>query len=172
MWVIVYWCIGIVALIMLCGILLSKEDRGHPLSYILLLPLTSGMIGGLIGIVIIVFGRDSSRADTYEKQYQTIPLITLDTRDNIEGSFFLGSGYISGSLYYHYYYMTKDGAKYERVRAEEAFIKEYDGTPKIVKYGMFERDSTSIFYKEGLTDETKSILYIPKGTIKTDFKVN
>lgn len=168
-----WWCFGIALFIGYFFSIITHRQRNNGENvgtYLFGVPFMSFIIGGLFSIVIWIFGRDNM--ERVEKPYRTENLITLDTGSELRGSFFLGSGFVGSSLYYHYYYMTPDGAKYERVSAEAAFVREYDGAPKVVKYGWFDKDSTSLFYKPTMKYEGKYILYIPKGTIKTNFKIN
>lgn len=138
-----------------------------------------GAFFGLIAIGIIVMG-GQSRLETKEVPWRKYELVTLDSRESTEGKFqsffFVGSGYIGEELYYHFYIDTPDGIKYQKERAEGSsiFIKECECEPYYLEYNEKYVDSTSIFYQDGFnySTATKRVLYIPKGTIKRDFKVN
>src|SRR5690606_31870528 len=101
----------------------------------------------------------------------------LDTDKETVGShssiFFVGSGYIGEEMYYHFFYETSNGVKYDKIRADgKVYIVETNDTPKVVKYYIYFKDKESIFYDSKPRRHTKTVLYIPKGTIKNNYKVN
>lgn len=114
--------------------------------------------------------------DTEERVIRSYNLVALDTNEDIEGSysnfFFIGSGYIGEELYYHFYYKTSKGIKYKKVRAEECYIIETTDKPSYKQYGEFIKDTTAFFYSDGVKEDGRQVLFIPKGTIKSNYKVN
>lgn len=122
----------------------------------------------------------TSTFDTYEGAYSTEKLRALDTNEDINGSasmmFFVGSGHIGEDLYYHFFYDTPNGIKYQKERAEQRnfYLKETNGKPKFIKYGIFyhTKHKDSKFYDPYMINETKMVLEIPKGTVKANYKVN
>lgn len=123
----------------------------------------------------IIWGIGYSNLDIEEKITSQYDLVSLDTNEDVNGNltiFFVGSGYISEDLYYHFFYNTSRGIKYEKIRAEQCYIIETNDKPKFVKYGMYPSDPTDFFYDEDEVRSGRKVLYIPKGTIKTNYKVN
>lgn len=120
-----------------------------------------------------------------EKPYKTYELLSLNDNKNIDGSlsmmFFVGSGYIGENLYYYFYIKNSETGlielKKERADREynnDIYIKEIKKgeKPKYIKYGYFIKDNESIWYDPYLVRKTKSILYIPKGSILNEFKLD
>lgn len=112
--------------------------------------------------------------ETEERILYECELNSLDAKSSVNGkyngSFLVGSGYIGEQLYYNFYYKTKDGLKYTKYKAQDIYIKETDSVPRFVVYADFVIDTTNIYYKSGSLNITKKVLFIPKGTIKQDYK--
>lgn len=132
------------------------------------------IFGGLLGGFICLIGRGS--LETEEKVVKNYELIALDTNEDTHGSyssvFFVGSGYIGEEMYYHFYYDTPQGIKYKKVRAENCYIIESNEKPSYKIYGEFLKKTKSVFYRPYLEREAREVLYIPKGTIKSNYKIN
>jgi len=118
--------------------------------------------------------------ETYETVYLTRELRSLDANEDINGrmgmAFFVGSGYINEDLYYHFFYDTEHGIRYQKERAAQKnfYLKEINGKPTYKRYGTFykKEHKNSIFYEPYVVERTKDVLEIPKGTVKTHYKVN
>lgn len=132
------------------------------------------IFGAIFGGFINFIGRMT--LETENKIHKSYELVALDTNEDINGSysnfFFVGSGYIGEDIYYHFYYKTSNGIKYDKIRAENCYIVEMDDTPSYKVHGEYYKDTSSVFYDKDLIRETKKVLYIPKGTIKSNYKVN
>jgi hypothetical protein len=130
--------------------------------------------GGLLAAFICDIGRRDLERE--ERVYQSYNLVALDTNEDINGSysnmFFVGSGRIGEDLYYHFYYDTPQGIKYKKVMVEDCFIIETGEKPSYKIYGEYYKKVESVFYEVGIIEETREVLYIPKGTIKSNYKVN
>ena len=130
--------------------------------------------GGFLSAFIHFIGRGS--LETEERVYKSYNLVALDTNEDINGSynsiFFVGSGHIGEELYYHFYYNTPNGIKYNKVRAEYCYIIETGEKPSYKIYGEYYKKVESVFYEPDIVEETREVLYIPKGTIKANYKVN
>jgi hypothetical protein len=141
-----------------------------------------GILGGIVAGAISTFLYvESKRSDlkVVEKPYLKYSLVSLDANEDVNGSyaqsFFVGSGYIGEDLYYHFFYNTSKGIKYEKRRAERVYIIETDTiVPSYIEYGYFflEKDSLEIGYYPEMRSRSRDVLYIPEGTIKRDYKVN
>lgn len=109
-------------------------------------------------------------------------LVALHQDTQIEGDysnfFFVGSGYIGETEYYCFYKQFSNGdIKFEKVRATEVFLNQSEQKPKVIRYGtkikkefnkskwMTQQDKDEVIYQ-------KTVLYIPKGTIKNNYKIN
>lgn len=131
-------------------------------------------LGGLCGGLIHFIGRCSLEKE--EKVTQSYDLVALDTNEDINGHynslFFVGSGHIGEDNYYHFYYNTPNGIRYKKVLAERCYIIETKEKPSYKFYGTYYKKSKSVFYTNDIINETKKVLYIPKGTIKSNYKLN
>jgi len=136
--------------------------------------LASFIFGGVIFVFYATYVTGS--LETEERVKASYDLVSLDANEDINGSFetafFVGSGYIGEDLYYHFYYETSKGIKYVKKRAESMYIIETDGNPRYVIYANYIKDETHDYYRENRSRETRRVLYIPKGTIKRNYKVN
>lgn len=105
-----------------------------------------------------------------------VELITLKDaqNNNIDGSFFLGTGSVDSELnfYYVYYYEDEDGSirlgkansKYARVYEEDrdtAVVKTYEKTA-LSKFGLTFRDGRPTRYE----------IFVPRGTILPGYKLD
>ena len=79
-------------------------------------------------------------------------------------------------MYYHFFYDTEHGIRYQKERAAQKnfYLKEINGKPTYKRYGTFykKEHKNSIFYEPYVVERTKDVLEIPKGTVKTHYKVN
>lgn len=150
------------------------KTNGWKIWEIIICVLSAGLFSGMLSGIILIFGQCGLEQE--ERLTASYNLVALDTKENIQGSysnlFFVGSGYIGEELYYHFYYETINGIKYEKLAAKNCYIIETKEKPSYKKYGMYYKDKESIFYHSNEQSEGKQVLYIPKGTIKTSYKVN
>ncbi|MFW6219746.1 MAG: hypothetical protein ACOC33_02815 [bacterium] len=141
-------------------------------------------------VVTIIFGLIRSRYESNFKNIKEVPykeyeLVSLNDNRDIHGGagmiFFVGSGYINQELYYYFYVKDiKTGLiEFKKEYAEnnyydKIYIKEIDGNekPRFVKYGYFLKDKESIFYDPYLIENSKSILYVPKGSVLKNFNLD
>lgn len=135
----------------------------------------SAIVSSVLSVLIIAFGK--AQLETEERVRSSYNLVALDTDKETVGShssiFFVGSGYIGEEMYYHFFYETSNGVKYDKIRANgKVYIVETNDTPKVVKYYKYYKDKESIFYDSEPRGHIKTVLYIPKGTIKNNYKVN
>lgn len=90
----------------------------------------------------------------------------------VEGDFYLGSGTINGKKQYIYSVHNKDGYQLETIDNDKNVILGYDDkNPRIeVKTRIFTNDAWLWFAVPPV--QTKTTIYIPKGTIKEDFNID
>lgn len=131
------------------------------------------VVAVLCGVVLAI-GR--ATLETEERVGKSYELVALDTEKETVGSyssiFFVGSGYIGEEMYYHFFYNTSKGIRYNKIKAESCYIIETQDTPKYVEYHKYYKDKESIFYDSYSQGVTRTVLFIPKGTIKNNYKVN
>lgn len=113
-----------------------------------------------------------------EKVWYTKNIHSLkDVNSGLEGSFFLGTGSIGSTWYYQAYVNTDDGFHKEKFEQNKTYIKEVDHIkPKVEKYievthnNWFKTWLTGVAISDGCC-YTKIILYVPKGTIIREFRL-
>jgi hypothetical protein len=84
--------------------------------------------------------------------------------DNINGHFFLGSGYVSDENVYSFYVKSGNGYYSDQIYAADAFIVETTDEPRIEVYKDYTKswvlpkwiDTASVHY----------VVYVPPGSIK------
>ena len=102
---------------------------------------------------------------------ETIQIRALGNDKNIEGSFFLGSGNISGNLKYTYLEEKDGGVKLEQISADNTIVFEGNNKPRIEVY--CEKYTNGFVNKLGLfTGFVKYKIYIPENSIKYDYNVS
>jgi hypothetical protein len=118
--------------------------------------------------------------ETVDMAYEIYNLVSLDGSKDVNGrhtqGFFVGAGFVSEDLYYHFFYETPQGIKYDKRQADDMYpyiyIIERDGPPQYVRYGKFYSDEREKYYTPEMIKSTRDVLYIPKGTINRNYKVN
>ena len=132
-------------------------------------------------------------------------IVNLNIKSNvngeINGSFFIGTGSVRGSIdeegYYYFYTKTDNRYKLEKVLVNDVELIEYDGVPKIVHKEIkltklkkringalsnflkldFNKEWEENFSsfdenKYGSSKQEETIIYIPKDSIFTNFNPN
>ena len=109
-----------------------------------------------------------------ESVQTTYNLEALKDNGSISGSFFLGSGQIDGEMKYIYYYEEDGYYKMGDIDNDKAKIKYVDGDPYIEEYKLKAKEGAFINYFafDNLPEYTEYIIYIPKGSIKRDYKLD
>lgn len=144
----------------------------------------SSILGFFIGFLLFGFVSHIITSDikpSKEIIISSYPLVNLQSSDELNGKyssvFFVGSGYINEVKFYVFYKVLKSGdIKYEKVRASD-YLLNFSDKPKIITYGkkyneeerkniwLLENDKNKIY-------ESRKVLYIPEGTLKTNFKID
>lgn len=106
----------------------------------------------------------------YNKASDT-KIIALKDNQNVNGSFYITSGYVNEDLYYYYATETEFGYKTEKIKTDNAYIKYTDGEAHIEKYvGGFANNSA---YLWGLPMcDSRYIIYCPDGTVTNEFNID
>ena len=94
------------------------------------------LVNLLIAVILISYAVSCEREPVDYSEYE---LIQAGQHNNIDGNFFLGSGYIDGVPVYLYYFKTEDGiCQIGNARCSRFKIRESDTeTPKIIFYKHF-----------------------------------
>ena len=118
-------------------------------------------IGALIGIVgVIACVAVGPLENSYDNiQYENIYSIR-STNDDIEGHFFLGSGYIDECTYYVVFVEDEKGIKLNKYDTRRTYIVEVDDGNHYVRH-----------VKEKWTLGDYYILYVPVGTIIVEYRI-
>lgn len=121
-------------------------------------------------LVISVFGCELKKTSAY------IPLKQMAFKNNIEGSFFLGSGSIGNVPYFYCYIILPDKSyKMLTYRCIKSTIKEDDGRFLEIIEKTYDNDPLPIIRRaiRGNNDYVKEVVFhIPKNSIKNSFNAN
>lgn len=151
-----------------------KEEPDAWLSNIFQGLIVSFFVAVVLCAFVTAFGQTT--LETEERVGKSYELVALDTEKETVGGyssiFFVGSGYIGEEMYYHFFYNTSKGIKYDKIKAESCYIIETQDTPKYIEYHRYYKDKESIFYDSSSLGVSRTVLFIPKGTIKNNYKVN
>lgn len=96
------------------------------------------------------------RLYSYEKILYEI--VSLERSNNVEGSFFLGSGHVDSVEYYYFYTPTNKGYKLEKKSHDRTYIVEDDSTTPCLK-AIKEVNAWNEYY----------VLIVPTNTIIREF---
>ncbi|QWI73323.1 hypothetical protein ER45_030710 (plasmid) [Bacillus mycoides] len=101
-------------------------------------------------------------------------LIGLNDGSNVTGRMFLGSGHVDGELVYKYAYKKGEGYNIDMIRAdlvdELRYIK--DGSKPRIERQSVSFDSWVVGFLIQPFSESKTIIYVPEGTIQNTFTVD
>lgn len=129
----------------------------------LLVSIALGAIFGLL-VAFLLPAKMEPKIDTYK-------IVTLQDNNLISGQFFLGSGTIEGKMKYVFYYEEKDNEfRMMQIDYDDASIK-YSDIPKVEAHG---ETPTKAFINKFAVDmeDIKYIIYVPEGTIKTNYNLD
>jgi hypothetical protein len=132
----------------------------------------------IITLIYIVFAIATLEIITITEEISTnIYSLKLDSTESFKGWFILGTGYVSGNseLQYIFYIDTEDGKILTTTDAFATTIIESDGVPHLTQtfesrgIQFWNTDFEDIKYHE--TYITKSILYVPVGSVRSEFEL-
>jgi hypothetical protein len=137
----------------------------------------AGFMAGLLAGGMVVFAVGSTIATgimhgniAYEKN-GVQQLKALNAGTGIEGSFFIGSGYVNDREVYRFYKQNNDGSfSMDSIDASDAKIFERPGVPEIVKYKPVAASTTITLFSDGTGPRYE--IYVPPGTVSSDVKLN
>lgn len=109
-----------------------------------------------------------------EENIITYNIVSLQDNNNSKGNYFIGSGRSEGKMKYSFYYKSDGGFKLKEIDYKNATII-YSDSIRIEQFGEKEVDSfINYFAYDNFQDEDymKFKIYIPEGTIKTNFTLD
>jgi len=126
------------------------------------------IISGVISSVIAFSLPVKLQAEVCE-----VEIVTLQDNSQTTGRFFLGSGFINGTMKYVFYYKYKESYIMHMVDYSSAEIIITDKTPylKQISY-MRTKDFINNFSFDFEYPETEFIFYVPKGTISSNYSLD
>lgn len=159
--IIIFVVIGIIS-----GIYKGMDEGDFEIGIIL--SLIRALLGGLFGFLVAI-----SLPCKMETVKTTLQLESLQDNGSVEGSFFLGSGQIDGTMKYVFYY--KYGEYYKLGQADYKYVsvKYSNENPKVEIFTRKEVDGAFINnFAVDLGKEPMYIIYVPKGSIKQGFTLD
>ena len=134
---------------------------------------------GLLGMTVFIFFAMGvsflgGLAFTSDEVYNTeeTPICALSDNSNLNGSFFLGSGYVEENMYYYYLTENNDGSK--TMRKISAMGTPVDDTetenPRIVT--EYTRNSSPVVRFFFFTYNETHKIYIPPKSIKYSYNID
>lgn len=108
-----------------------------------------------------------------EVKVEDTEIVALKDNTNAEGSFFLGTGSVSGVDYYYYMEDGIKGLSVSKVPVESSHIKEVeDGEHKLETYKLEMKSAFAEWFYDAITeDRHEYIFHVPEGSIEREFKV-
>lgn len=142
----------------------------------------SVFLGFLIFLLVSIIGIYSSHCINVampkeQKRYSKTTHKIVALKDNqsingrISGGIVITTGHIEGDLYYFYSEQTKNGIVNKKIKASNCHIK-YSDNPKIVIYSQKGYKKWYHYLYATPFEEDSAELYIPKGSITNEFKVD
>lgn len=160
----------------LLSILYYKNTGKEPIAMFII---SFSIIAISVGIYIHI---EKNNTPYNEVEIHDSEIISIKRDKDMEGDFFLGSGQINSENYYYFYENTNYGVKLGKIKTENTYIIETDErSPEIVSVhriyynqGFFNFNKTTKTSDEcGCMDNRiRTILYVPKGTIVSEFSLN
>ena len=111
-----------------------------------------------------------------EQEYihiETIPIYAIENNNSIHGSFFLGSGSVSGKAKYYYISDYKEGKKIYSIDLNKAYVVE--SNDKIPCIEVYKSQFTNEWLRKhfiNVHEENAYKIIIPVGSIKYNFNVD
>lgn len=126
------------------------------------------LLGCLFGILVAVI--IPSEMTTVKTTYK---LESIQDNRSVNGSFFLGSGNINGSMKYVFYYEENGFYKMEQVDYSKVKIKYVDSNHIAERFDEIQsKDAFINNFSLGFTYCKGYIIYVPKGTIKNNYTLD
>ena len=164
-----------IGLFMLIGLFYSIKVLWNGVDYF------SEIIGAILGTIWVLFcafmlgGLVSWLLPMKtEENIITYNIVSLQDNNSSKGNYFIGSGRSEGKMKYSFYYKSDGGFKLKEIDYKNTTII-YSDSIRIEQFGEKEVDSfINYFAFDNFLDEDymKFKIYIPEGTIKTNFTLD
>jgi len=157
---------------LLCGLWFVISNKNWQWKGLAGAPVIGSLIGLLFGLFALFI--TSNLAPIKWEKIDTVELVSLRDRNEISGSFFLGSGHFGETLYYFYYKkLSNGGCQYDKVKVNNNIvIYEEDRQGGLLKVFQpaFKKDSMWRWFAFPV-DNRQYIysFYIPKNSLKKEF---
>lgn len=124
--------------------------------------------GAFIGLIVSLMlpMQTKNKITSYEIE-------CLQDNSSSKGSFFLGSGYIDGTMKYAFYYKDKNHFQLKLINYKYAAIEYTTGSPKVYESEVVATDSwiNNFAFDFNLGDKYY-VIQVPKGTIQSNFNLD
>jgi len=168
----------IVALVIFLSIFLpaKKGTRGDRIFYVSLISIIIGFCIFMFLLCLGTMGPTHGVPPVKITEYSQ-PVASIRDSSSVVGSFFLGCGSIGEKQYYIYYEDWRNGKyKQRKILVDDTIIcEEKKSKPRIdwqgTKYGHNKRILPDGWFGEGPEHFTSKTIYVPKGTIIQEFKL-
>lgn len=159
----------------------SETVYSHPISagcYIILF--FANILCGIALVITSIVSVCHTCNIKITNKVKSYTIVNLVDNSNTKGNFFLGCGSLNSEEYYYYYYKTSSNSyKLNKVEADKCEIIYTDDTPHIdtnVKVADKKASDSCLtlpfIVKLKTIDNDKYKIYVPKGTITTDFSID
>lgn len=158
---------GILGILIILYYLYAELKFGKEIGervFCLIVILFGFIIGCSIGFIIALV----LPAKLEYKKVSTYKIVCLKDGTRTKGDFFLGCGNIKGQMNYIFYYEENGAYKFKRIDCGEALIYYTNLTPKIEHFAEYPTNDWINKFAINSFKEYYNI-YVPEGTIKTDF---
>lgn len=160
----------IVIILVIVGIILGiiDKEKGNVKLF--------AFTGACVGLIICLAVSASRSYKLPSKIVQSTPIYSLQDNSITSGQFFLGGGSINEKPVYSYYIKGEYGYKLTYTPVEIVEIIESNTTPRLEVSRKFDPNhrpwyKTMIWFINTGGD-TKRVIYVPKGTIITNFNLD
>ena len=115
-------------------------------------------------LLIFIFGYSLPKTNHYER----VDIVSLQDGSSIEGGFFLGTGYIDGSMKYSFYEKSGEGFKLTQVDSKDTIVYQSKEKPYAMREsgcdGNWQWIAPCLYDSDIVTE-----IHVPAGSIKENF---
>ena len=133
----------------------------------------SSLIGFLISILLSFFVGLFFEAHNVGEITSVKNIISLKDNIDIEGrGGFLRGTTIENELYYYYMVETENGYTFEKINADNTYIKYSDDNFRIETKSYLTFDNPVLYWFALPVKNSETIIYIPEGSIVYDYEID
>lgn len=126
-------------------------------------------------VVFFIVGFGGIFPSSSPVKHSETEITALKDNPSTNGSFFLGTGYVSSNQYYFYIEQTEKGKKMQKVSVSESYVNEVEGVkPKVETYWKKYNSKIARFmYGDyAIFSSDEYIFYVPKDTVTNEFNID